>query len=58
MLVHKQGITITRVWDRRKSASEQMGVRFEQHNTTFRATRAFVRQTYIFPEQFCQRVTI
>ena len=39
----KQGITITRVWDRRKSASEQMGARFEQHNTTFHATRAFVR---------------
>ena len=28
------------------SACEQMDARFEQHNTTFDATRAFVRPTF------------
>ena len=45
MLVRQPVITIQRVGDRRMSACEQMDARFEQYNTTFHATRAFVRES-------------
>ena len=40
-------IPIERVRDRRMSACEQMDARFEKYNTTFHATRAFVRETWL-----------
>ena len=48
MLVRQPVITIQRVGDRKMSACEQMDARFEQYNTTFHATRAFVRVAH-FP---------
>ena len=44
--VHNQPvIPIERVWDRGMSTCEQMDARFEKYNTTFHATRAFVRKS-------------
>ena len=43
MLVSQPDITNQRDGDRRMSAGEQMDARFEKYNTTFHATRAFVR---------------
>ena len=44
MLVRQPVITNQRVGDRRMSACEQVDARFEKYNTTFHATRAFVRE--------------
>ena len=48
MLVRQPVITNQRVGDRRLSACEQMDARFENYNTIFHATRAFVRVAH-FP---------
>ena len=53
MLVRQPVITNQRVGDRRMSACEQTDARFEKYNTTFHATRAFVRSHHWILVIFC-----